>query len=364
MRIHTSKGWVNTRAGDGTVLLKIYREDDESELDTVYTYDDQSIDEVSDYETETDGTESELDPYAPAPKPARQYYVIKHAKLRIGFESDSVDLGFLESGIVVTTLEGRLNENGHTRIRINRGWVSTKALDGTELLFPLRGLPSDVTAEVEQLPREERLAYLAEAMVQQQEQKTLATAALEDSDMETESDWTTGADSWMKKPPDGSKNASKQYKVMKAAKLRAGFHQASEDRGQLNPGEVIEALQGKINDQGNLRLRTARGWVSTKASDGTRLLRPMRRSRSTAGKENVSTLDMAPETEQQTDTETETETETDVETETSGDGQQRLAAQYEVVLPAKMRKGFEPDSALAGTLKPGEIIDVLDGRLN
>eukprot|EP01051_Picozoa_sp_SAG22_P018181 SAG22_NODE_2988_length_2046_cov_1.242938_1_plen_407_part_10 len=344
MRIQTDMGWVNTIAGDGTVLLQALGNDDETEMTE------------SEYETDSDYTEaeSELDPYAPVAKPARQYYVVQHAKLRIGFETDSLDLGFLEAGIVVDALDGRVNENGVMRIRISRGWVSTKAMDGTELLFPLRGLASDVTSEVEMLGRDERLAYLEEAMRSHQETLALAARAeLDDSEMDTESEWTTGGDSWMTKPQAKAPEAApKQYKVMNAAKLRAGFEQTSEDRGQLFTGEVVDAFEGRLNDSGILRIRTAKGWVSTKAGDGTRLLRPMRkgRAKSTASGSEASGSQY--------------DTDSDFETATATSMQDQLAEQYEVLVTAKMREGFELSSAAAGSLAVGEIVDAIDGRLN
>ena len=238
------------------------------------------------------------------------------------------------------------------RIRISRGWVSTKALDGTELLFPLRGLSLDITTEVEQLPREGRLEYLAEAIADAKRQQEEALVLAEQDDDETDdsqSDWTTGGDSWMQKPHVTTRATPKQYRAMAAAKLRAGFEQSSADRGQLNPGDVVDAFEGRVNEKGVLRIRTAGGWVSTKAGDGTRLLRPVRVAKGAGGSE-------ATESDYGTGSDFETATNTSVANE--------LAEQYRVLVTAKMREEFESTSAQAGALSVGEVVDALDGRLN
>jgi hypothetical protein len=62
------------------------------------------------------------------------------------------------------------------------------------------------------------------------------------------------------------------YRVVLPAKVRVGFEKTSEDAGQLPVGDVVEALEGRPNAAGVLRIRTSRGWANTKAADGTVLL--------------------------------------------------------------------------------------------
>ena len=49
---------------------------------------------------------------------------------------------------------------------------------------------------------------------------------------------------------------------------------ASKPAGEkpLNIGNVVQALETKVNDNGVLRVRIQQGWVSEKAGDGTVLL--------------------------------------------------------------------------------------------
>ena len=46
----------------------------------------------------------------------------------------------------------------------------------------------------------------------------------------------------------------------------------------LKIGDVIEALETKVNDKGVLRVRVAQGWVSETAGDGTVLLEELEAS--------------------------------------------------------------------------------------
>ena len=66
--------------------------------------------------------------------------------------------------------------------------------------------------------------------------------------------------------------AGERFRVLDRAKLRLGFEQTSDDSGFLQRGEIVEALEGKLNANGAIRIRTSRGWVNTQAADGTILL--------------------------------------------------------------------------------------------
>ena len=65
------------------------------------------------------------------------------------------------------------------------------------------------------------------------------------------------------------------YQVLDRARLRQGFQPTSPDAGFLQAGEIVQAVEWALNDSGVMRIRTARGWVSTQGSDGTILLEPM-----------------------------------------------------------------------------------------
>ena len=64
---------------------------------------------------------------------------------------------------------------------------------------------------------------------------------------------------------DNAASKSLQLLLGNMKQFRAGFDQTSEDRGQLNPGEVFKGLEGRLNSNGILRIRMAKGWVSAKA---------------------------------------------------------------------------------------------------
>eukprot|EP01051_Picozoa_sp_SAG22_P034509 SAG22_NODE_15704_length_342_cov_1.921811_1_plen_78_part_01 len=65
------------------------------------------------------------------------------------------------------------------------------------------------------------------------------------------------------------------YKVLAPAILRSGFEQSSPKCGELQPGAIVDALESQLSAAGVVRLRTAKGWVSMAASDGTQLLLPL-----------------------------------------------------------------------------------------
>ena len=66
--------------------------------------------------------------------------------------------------------------------------------------------------------------------------------------------------------------AGQRYRLLDLAMLRAGFELASDRLGALEPGEVITALETRLNGDGILRVRCSFGWLSERAADGTALL--------------------------------------------------------------------------------------------
>ena len=57
-----------------------------------------------------------------------------------------------------------------------------------------------------------------------------------------------------------------------AALVREGFDMASARVGKLRVGEAVEILEARVNENGTTRVRFARGWVSTMASNGNVIL--------------------------------------------------------------------------------------------
>ena len=69
-------------------------------------------------------------------------------------------------------------------------------------------------------------------------------------------------------------------------RLRAGFELASDRLGALEPGEVITALETRVNGDGILRVRCSFGWLSERAADGTALLAEVPDGESSTGSES------------------------------------------------------------------------------
>jgi hypothetical protein len=69
-----------------------------------------------------------------------------------------------------------------------------------------------------------------------------------------------------------TESVAKMYRVVDRARLRASFEAYSEVVGFYHTDEIVEALEGRLNENGVLRIRTRRGWTNTMGADGTRLL--------------------------------------------------------------------------------------------
>ena len=62
------------------------------------------------------------------------------------------------------------------------------------------------------------------------------------------------------------------YTCLIKSQIRSGFEMDSDKAGVLKKGEVIEAYEERVNDQGTTRVRFARGWVSMAAGNGAVVL--------------------------------------------------------------------------------------------
>ena len=309
MRVRVSRGWLSVKSSDGTVLLEPIESDspdEKTEEESGYSY-----------ETETQTSKkSKQDKKKPKAnkgptKPAKQYKVIVKggAKVRSGFEVSSDDMGSIAFGETIEVLDGRLNEQGSMRVQFERGWVSTKAGDGTQLLEP-----------VEAVAEQYRVAFSG------------------------------------------------------GAKVRAGFAMASKDLGNVSFDQVLDVLDGKVTPTGVMRIKfqhgDTTGWVSTNVGDGTVLLEPMGEDQSDED-----------EDESEYSYETETQTETSRKSRSrrgsaaSSKASRRLsasrksaassaapAAGYKVLVPSKVRAGFDMASKDMGILKPDEMIAPLEER--
>lgn len=200
------EGWVSVTAGDGTFLLSVLEEADL-------------------------GAEIKAQEFRPGVHCASTYVCKSAALIRAQFGAESSQRGVLNPGEIVDVLEGRETEAGILRIKFERGWVSAASSDGTVLLT---ALGDDGLEE----PIEESESEFG-------------------SDDDTE--FTTGEDTWEE---DVAQPAMK-YCVIAQSRVRAGFAQDSEDYGLIEAGEVVDTLEGRVNENGIMRIRFGGGWLST-----------------------------------------------------------------------------------------------------
>jgi hypothetical protein len=74
---------------------------------------------------------------APSPAPAPRlgsYTCCKKSQIRTGFEMDSDKAGVLTKGESIDALEERVNDDGITRVRFEKGWVSKHIASGEVVL--------------------------------------------------------------------------------------------------------------------------------------------------------------------------------------------------------------------------------------
>ena len=317
LRVKFEQGWVNTKSKDGDVLLSAVGEEEEG----VHGSSEMGSDDETEFTTGGDSWEEE------AITPAAKYCVIAQSRVRAGFATDSEDMGIIDPGEIVETLEGRVNRNGVMRIRFGGGWLSTVAGDGTALL-------SEVVEE-EQTEEHDELETVY----------TIDGSETEEAETETDlSDLETIVTEF-------GKDLAQQYNVKHTALIREGVSQTTRGLGTVKPGEVIDVLEGRLNELGIMRVRTHRGWLSVKSSDGTVLLEPIK-----GPEPELSDID-----DETVESDSSYETESQASAAAGGP-----AKQYRVVVAAgaKVRSGFEATSDDMGVLKFGEVIDVISGRLN
>ena len=65
------------------------------------------------------------------------------------------------------------------------------------------------------------------------------------------------------------------YCCQMKSQIREGFAMDSDKAGVLGKGEVIEALEERVNESGTVRVRFSKGWVSMKTGKGDVVLEPV-----------------------------------------------------------------------------------------
>ena len=111
-------------------------------------------------------------------------------------------------------------------------------------------------------------------------------------------------------------------------------------------GQVIEALETKVNDKGVTRVRYSDGWISENAGDGTPLLETMVVGAKGKGKDTAA---------DENRDETESDAETDSTEESNAESKGALP-KFKVAQRAVLRSGFEMTSRPAGE-KPLNIVN-------
>ena len=90
-----------------------------------------------------------------APAPPGLYSVARRAVVRAGVEADSERVALLKVGEVVEVLEEAVDAEGARRVRIDRGWTSLEAKDGSPALQPAEQPSAAAEPEPEPEPEPE-----------------------------------------------------------------------------------------------------------------------------------------------------------------------------------------------------------------
>ena len=282
------------------------------------------------------------------------YVCKKRSVIRSGFDLDSDKAGVLEVGVVVAVIEERENAKGTTRVHFEGGWVSK--VTGTGLLA-LEETPPGTAATFTRftgadspaaMPAASTAAARAAASVPAPKSAQLAAAVgsglfSDDSDDETTPSRivaTAAAPSFSTAPAPSPVAAPKRYTCTKRSVIRAGFEMDSAKAGTLEKGTIIEVLDEKVVENGVVRVQFAGGWTSKKTGTGAVVLED-------APADAVPTF-KAEET-----------------AEVAAPTPSPVAApkRYTCTKRSVIRAGFEMDSAKAGTLEKGTIIEVLDEKV-
>jgi hypothetical protein len=185
----------------------------------------------------------EAEPCMPSPMVAEEalptYRVVRNAVVRQRFDRRSKKLCVIEPGALLVALETRENELGQTRVRCEEGWLSVQSAKGAALLELFR------PGAVGDAPPEAEAGLHRDAGVRMALASAAATAA-----------------------------TLQRYVAVQSAVLRQGFERTSYKCGTLEVGDVVEALEVRMNAAGQPRVRTAAGWVSLLAANGSVLLEP------------------------------------------------------------------------------------------
>jgi hypothetical protein len=162
-----------------------------------------------------------------------------------------------------------------------------------------------------------------------------------------------------------------KFNVMQRAVLRSGFEMGSAPAGgkPLKIGDVVQALETRLNEKGVLRVRIAQGWISAKAGDGTILLdKVAAEDEGSEAETDMEESDM--ETEEDTDLDSDEDDESDAPVKKKKKPAKKPAKtslpSFTVAQRAVVRSGFAMTSAPAGgkPLKIGDTITALETKTN
>ena len=153
--------------------------------------------------------------------------------------------------------------------------------------------------------------------------------------------------------PEQADGSKQHFRAINRAFVRAEFEMNSTREGTIEVGEEIEALEMRHNENGVLRIRFDRGWVSCQGPDGSTILE---RTAAVSGRQleaRESLLTGKRPAGGAPVFATGGETEADEE-----------QTNYRVLNRAFVRGSFELDSRRQGTVEPGEEIVALELRDN
>lgn len=179
---------------------------------------------------------------------------------------------------------------------------------------------------------------------------------LEEPEPEPEPEMPTGGESNDSGDDMSQKDGRQHFRVINRAFVRSEFEMNSTREGTVEVGEEIEALEMRHNENGVLRVRFSRGWVSSHGPDGSTILE---RTAAVSGRQLEARESLLPGKRPAGGS-------------PSGEPSAGMAellpdeepTVYRVLNRAFIRGGFELDSRRQGTVEPGEEIVALELRDN
>ena len=270
LRIQFDGGWVSLTAGSGKALLEEVSNagggDGSGSASDDHSDDDELMESESESGSESESSSAEDNPLAGSDDDddsgeggdsgaGKTYRALVKGVIREDFDKTSNKLGDLGAGEVITALETRFNDDGQLRVQFEQGWVSMTSGSGKELLEEVSAEEVDAAATVDDA---------TDAAEPEPDAEVAAEHSETGRSVEPSEDGNGAADS--------AEQLAGEYKAVGKVAVREAAELDSEQSGALVIGEVIEVLESKTLESGQVRVRFDRGWTSLTSKAGKQLL--------------------------------------------------------------------------------------------